>query len=195
MNKIYVDEFERILGYQISQIDFNKVTDRPINYHWGGQQELSRYLINKGENAQVNNSLETDISKKIFLYPLIWLVLPNIGVKGESDWVYHRNTRIVISKNTRSDFFNQTRWSVSFEILSAIANTLLNNLNGKFFQIIKDSKGVEQIKFTKYPNYSTNSKDNKTIDVWDALAIDIDLILKTNCITKEIINYDTCREK
>jgi len=185
----YADDLERVLGYLISKMDFSKVTENQINYHWGDQTELNRYLILKGENIAVKNALKGQNEQLELKYPLIWLVLPNTGVKAEADWVIHRGTRLVIAKNTRTDVLNATRWNVSFSLLSGIANILLNKLNGKFTQVYQSNQ-IPQVKVTKYPLYSVNGKDNITIDVWDALVLDIDIIVKTDCITNEILNYD-----
>lgn len=186
---VYADDLERVLGYLISRMDFSNITDKKVNYHWGDQIELNRYLTWKGENIAVKNAIKGQNEQEELKYPLIWLVLPNTGIKGESDWVIHRGTRLVISKNTRSELLNDTRWNVSFLLLSGIANTFLNKINGKFTQIWQSNQ-IPQVKITKFPLYSINRKDNVVIDVWDALVLDLDLIVKTDCITDEILNYD-----
>jgi hypothetical protein len=187
---IYADDLERVLRYIISKTDFSNICDKPVNYHWGNQQELNRYLIRKGENIQSENSIKEPAEEKKYKYPLIWLVLPNTGTKYEADWIIHRKTRLVISKNTKSDLLNDVRWNISFDLLTNIANTLLNKIEGVYMQIYKTTGNIPQVSITKYPNYSTNEKENKTIDIWDALVIDLDLIVKTNCITTEILNYE-----
>lgn len=188
---IYDRDFERVLGYVISNIDFSKVSDFPVQYHWGNQIELNRYLAFRGENINVINSFAENEKEIEHKYPLIWLVLPNKGTKGLSDWIYHRNTQLIIAKNTKSEYLNDTRWDISFALLSDIANMFLNNIEGNFFEILRNSNNnYPLVEITKEPDYSANRKENGQVDIWDALVINVDIVLKTSCITKEIINYN-----
>jgi hypothetical protein len=67
------------------------------------------------------------------------------------------------------------------------------NISKKGFIRIAKSNGVDAFSFIELPNYSApTNKDNKlaqnyTIDVWDAVSVEVDLILNTNCLTKEKI--------
>ena len=66
----------------------------------------------------------------------------------------------------------------------------LVGISEKFIEIIKSNKntsivkkdGVDSIKFRKIYNYNTGENKNETLDIWDAISLQFDLIINNNCL-------------
>lgn len=155
----------------------NEVTfkDKPVAYGHGNVDALKKWIENKNKE-QVNKALGINDATK---YPLIWLVEGWDGVKVVSG-IEFTNVVFHISVNSNIPSLNEDR-KPQFDILFEVANNFINQL--KYAGI----KVLPELKYTKRANFSVSKRGQKesyTIDVWDTIIVQTNLLINTNCIKK-----------
>ena len=146
--------FEESLGKIVKLLPDVRIgeNDYPINYNWGTQELLNKYLILNKENS----------------YPLVWLVVGrdsnDINNKNIS-----RNARIVIAtRSMNKEEFNEFQFQTYYkEILYPIQINLIKALRRSGISTIIDDVYNSEYK----PNYSFNDDNGKLVDIWNAIEL------------------------
>lgn len=156
---IVVEEKLTEIFEQLPEIDGFK----PI-YKWGNefhlQQQLELY-------SKANTSP----------YPLIYQT-SNKSVQQTFGNTCEANLKLVLAcRNTEVSLTNEERWAMSYK---NILYPLVRNIEKCFDRcgVINWSGNYDMQEF---PNYG-NGKDNFTLDVWDAIVIDVKIQIISNCI-------------
>ena len=169
----HIVDLETLLGYTLNKVDFSDITNDNINYSWGDESELKKWIVLKDEKTStsgnfynISGSLKIPVSKQK-KYPLIWLVTPVEG-RNESQLKSFKNVTIIICENTTEESLNADRWRDKIPTLQAITDKIIDSLRGDL-KIAKD-RGVLQYSYRNVPKYSIKEngggKDaSKTIDI------------------------------
>lgn len=170
-----------------------------FSFHWGHQKELNNYLLVGKSKSQINafNDVDPVKNKTWKQYPLVWLVKPAMTYTTQEHGIYKiPKAKIVIAINSPElSKLNDVRERETFPKIEPIANNILSFF--KRAQIVRFENQEKPIfGFDKLPNYSVsaNQNENESIDIWDAILIEADLLINTNCINLETLKSD-CREK
>lgn len=147
----------------------------PVAYGYGNVDALMKWIEDKNKQ-QVNDVLGIANATK---YPLIWLVE---GWRGEKvvSGIEFNNVVFHISVNSNIPDLNVDR-KPQFDTLFDVSNDFINQL--KFHGV----KILPRLEYTKRANFSVSKRSQKesyTIDVWDTIIIQTDLLINTNCIKK-----------
>lgn len=145
------------------------VNNYPINYNWGTQELLNKYLILNKENS----------------YPLVWLVVGrdsnDINNKNIS-----RNARIVIAtRSMNKEEFNEFQFQTYYkEILYPVQMNLIKALRmSGISQIVNEVYNSEFI-----PNYSFENSEGTLVDTWNAIVLNLEISFVTDyqCRVKQV---------
>lgn len=143
-------------------------------FHWGDEKELNRYIE----------------LKKIDSYPLIWLLPSTDEYNDEGshkESVVKDCSFVIATRETRVELFNDQRYLKTFEIvLNPLTDFLIQGLTKSNITARMSNK----FEIFKHPNYSAASKENGTIDLWDAIKLDIQVRFKNNRLCLKTINYE-----
>ena len=153
---IVVEHLIREAIATIEEIQLNAGVSRKPSFGWGDKKELNRYLELKKDNA----------------YPLIWLIQNKEKHIEKGTAIEKDCTFIIATRETRTDLFNDERYLNSF-------NVVLNPLTEMLLKVLKRSQSISsEYEIFKRPNYSENKKENGTIDLWDAIELNIDITFR-----------------
>lgn len=137
-------------------------TSYPVYFNWGTNDVLNKFL------SVAKNSV----------YPLIWLV------NGEDSYdvtrkEVSRNARLIIAIQKASvDLFNPDWYQTDYKlVLNPLAENVVKALDRSSISRIANEYQIQ-----RYPNYTQNNADNATVDVWNALTIDIEIVFNNNCL-------------
>lgn len=135
--------------------------DNYIQFGYGDEFELNRWLELKKDKS----------------YPLVWLLPSEDMHENYGRELRKRCEFIIATRETRQDLFNSDREDLSFDkILYPVTENLIQGLKGsKISRVIG-----KNWKTKEYPNYSQSNK-SKTIDLWDAIRLDIEVVFH-NCV-------------
>lgn len=145
------------------------VNNYPINYNWGTQELLNKYLILNKENS----------------YPLVWLVVGrdsnDINNKNIS-----RNARIVIAtRSMNKEEFNEFQFQTYYkEILYPVQMNLI-----KALRMSGISKIVNEVYNSEFiPNYSFENSEGTLVDTWNAIVLNLEISFDTDyqCRIKQV---------
>jgi len=152
-------------------VQINKDLALKPKFHWGDEQELNRFIELKKEGS----------------YPLIWL-LPSTEVHYGSRYqkVDKTCSFIIATRETRKELFNDQRYIKSFDlVLNPLADYLTYGLT-----VSNISDRVDNdFDLFKHPNYSADTAENGTIDIWDAIKLDIKITFYDNIDCLKPIYY------
>lgn len=145
----------------------------PIQYHYGNQKELNKWILNR------NNG-------NLMKYPLIWYIVNPFY--EETDYKVCK-TKLLILQSTKVDWFNDTRSVRSYDEIieptwQKIKKTISRN---EFITIIGEKPKKYLIKDEPMfaENLRNGSEDNKesiALDIVDGRIIDLEIKIKPNCI-------------
>lgn len=131
---------------------------KPV-FDWGTEEILNKFMVKHKQP-----------------YPLIWLVT---GTNRSNNDIPERNTRLIIATRSKMpEEFNSFQHEHDFKvILYPVLNNVIRALkvNG-MTSIDKD------FKYQNLPNFGVVKDKTKTIDVWNAVVLDINIKLINNCI-------------
>lgn len=141
-----------------------------VYFNWGSEKVLNKYLSVQDNKAR---------------YPLIWLV----NDSDEEDISANRITRqarlILAMHSDKQDYFNPDIYGTDYKlVLNPLKDNIIKALERSGISYISQKNKVK-----REPNYSvTQSKDkNATLDVWNALILDVEITIKTDrCLVKTI---------
>lgn len=155
-----------------------QVINRPVQYHYGNQKELSKWVLaNDG----------------VVKYPLVWYI---INPFQEHNDFKICNTKLLILQNTQVDWFNTTRSVKSYEDIIEPTWKKVRNIIESSNYISVYGQGYEKYLIKDEPMFADNLKkgtnndsldskngdNNITLDVVDGRIIDFKIKIKTNCI-------------
>jgi hypothetical protein len=155
----------------IPSIQINSSLNTKPKFHWGDEDELNRYV-----------QLMKDGS-----YPLIWLLPSSDKYEGSlGQDVVKECSFIIATRETRTDLFNNERYKKSFDIvLQPLTKNLIHGLSVSTIT----SRIGDEWEIMKLPNYSAESEKNGTIDLWDAIALTINVRFSSNLKCLKAIDY------
>lgn len=139
----------------IPEVQINAEVSRKPRFHWGDELELVKFIK----------------LKKTDSYPLIWL-LPSTDVYSgiRNQYVEKDCSFVIATREVRQDLLNTERYQLSFDkVLNPLAKYLVKGMSTSNVT----EKAEEGFDIFKHPNYSADSEENGTIDMWDALKLDI----------------------
>ncbi len=139
----------------------------PINFHWGGQDELNRY-----------------IALKKMPYPLIWGIPQKETIDRDGKFLNTNAVFFLATRENQTDRLNDVRLNESFK---KVLFPLLENLRYGFLKSNRINFTRDDDEFLKLPNFS-ESGENKTIDYWDAIEYRCSLRVSDNC-EKQILKF------
>ena len=154
---IVVEHFIKAIVETIPEIQLNPKLKALPKFHWGDEHELNRYIA----------------LKKAESYPLIWLLPDSDKYEG---WNGKKATRdcsfIIATRETRKELFNDQRYIKTFDLV-------LNPLTRYLIHGLQTSSITDRMNdgwtITKYPNYSADSDKDGTIDIWDAVKLEMNV--------------------
>ena len=174
----YLTSLPEYLNKIVKDTDFTEITDCKVNFHWGDQHELHRYLSVDQDDSfgqlLMSGTVETQ-------YPLIWLVPGyRFSPYDVTEELYEfDNIKIVIVKRTDMEWLNKQRWKDNMHSLYALGETFKTTL-----KLDKDSEIVgNNYSWMESPTYSViDENKSKTLDYCDALILEIrQLRINTEC--------------
>lgn len=172
MRNLIVD-IQSMLKFVIGDLTFDE--NYPISFAWGDQLELMQWIKTKDEEIASLRAISQNATK----YPLVWLT-PTRVRHDNAD--LRANITLIFAQITEPEWLNATRWNKTMPFLADVSNFVLNTIDkSKHFQIVKTQN--YEVNYEYMPNYSTtNGKDNEGLDIWDAIVVNFDLIIKLNCL-------------
>lgn len=166
---IVTEERIRDIVSQMPKIEINPDYSAYPKFHWGDRKELVKFIeINKEDS-----------------YPLIWLLL---GEEHHIDrgFLCERECMFVIAtRETNKSLLNHERFEKAYKIvLNPVLDLLLQGLdNSSVSRIVNANWRVQRMPdYTE--SYYKNDNDNYTIDLWDALKLEVLVEFNNNCLNK-----------
>lgn len=170
-----------INGTEIELTSGGNTVCKTINFHYGDQKELVKWIDDKKTNK----------------YPLVWYVVSPFY--DEPDGTKSVKSSILILQSTEVHWFNSKRTIKSYdEVIEPVWQKVkkliercpyiqvMGNLPQKYRIKDEPSWGVETdgIRLSQSDFTSKSSKGNKsiTLDVVDGRIIELNFRIKTNCI-------------
>lgn len=161
----------RAIVATIPTIRLNDDLSQQAKFHWGDEEELNRYIQLKKEDS----------------YPLIWLLPSDDDYEGATGQeVVKECTFIIATREDDESLFNDQRYIKTYDL---VLNPLVDYLiHGLTVSSISERIGNEWT-IRKFPKYSAQSKDNATIDLWDATRLIINIRFKGGLNCLKTIDY------
>ena len=124
-------------------------------FDWGSQNALNLFL-----------SYQKNTNK----YPLIWLVESEDEVLEYGNKVI-KQVRLIIAKNSEHpQSTNPTIWNKEYkEVLNPLLDEVIKVIERSKIAFIVDGN----YKITRKANYTENNKEQKTIDNWNVIILDL----------------------
>lgn len=139
------------------------------NYKWGNDQHLNQLL-----KAYTNDPTKA-------VYPLIYNVSNRTSQNEARKESELRLSLVIATRNNEKDLLNANRWATSYK---NVLFPMVQNIVKCFYQA-----GIfmwdETLDLYEFPNYG-NGKENKTIDIWDALRMDLTITIQGDRCIKTI---------
>lgn len=164
---VIFEELMRELISQMPKLVDAKGVSFPILYDWGTQDVLNKWLL-----LPINSSK----------YPLIWLVTGK-DTDNIVEFSNERKARFIIATRSEAvDQFNEYQYYTQYK-------NIIIPVYENFVKLLKRS-GVttilnETIEKQLSPNYSVLANDKGLIDTWNALVIDVEiLVINNKCINQ-----------
>lgn len=149
-------------------------TPNKVKFMFGTQKELNIWL------AQTKDK-----------YPVIWLVYPVKEIQenvNENKFIYEK-LRFIFAINNTIDKLVQTRVQTTRFVLNQIVEKFINlTIQGKIIKYLHLNKKSKLLQSFE-PNYSASKPTDPaskqvqsgSIDIWDAIVLDLDLIFQPDC--------------
>lgn len=196
-NLKHIVDLETMLGYKLSKVDFSSITDDSISYSWGDESELINWIKLKDDKTKYGGNFYTisgtdkvNVNQKK-KYPLVWLVTPVLG-ENQGDIKHFNRVSLIVCTNTTEEWLNSTRWNKHIPMLQAIADNIIDKLKGSV-RIVRNN-GVLNYSYRTIPKYSVSESggkesESKALDIWDAVVIDLELIIDSSCRDADYYNF------
>ena len=139
----------------------SNVAKKPF-FSWGDKLALDKYIKGYKSNC----------------YPLIWLLPSEEKEDRRANTITRRCVFIIATLETNVELYNAERYVGSYDnTLNPLAEYVKESLDKGSNTRLVDPKDVKQF---KQPNYS-DEEDNGTIDLWDAIRLEMDVEFNSNC--------------
>jgi len=140
------------------------VQDKKPNYKWGNEEHLNQLISAYGK----------DTTKKP--YPLIYNISNSYTQNAQTLESQATLSLLIATKNENTSLLNNERWASSYDnILFPVARSI-ETLFLKSIIFGWDS----EYELFEFPNYG-QSRENETIDIWDALRFDTTITINDKC--------------
>lgn len=134
----------------------------------GGKQPY----FDGGSKKYLNRLLSGYFKEGVAPYPLIWMLDSSETENELVGYVEKRTTFILCTRNENIDMYTPQRLATTYkDVLIPLYDALLKSFKTGNIVVYDD----ESIDREFYPNYSVNEKENRVIDIWDALEVTLDL--------------------
>ena len=177
--------FDTIGTYDLPQ-ETNNINDPgqsfPLTFGYGSHKELLKVLRKRSDNDSQ-------------IYPFLWLIMPF------TESIFQKYTqgefRLVLAMNNKNvNEFNDERNQGTYRYyLNPYIELIKQSLvKGNTIDLISNSGNLRNFfTQTKYPQYGTpenfeGNDVNKTFHFWDAIVLDFNAKINSNCLTT--INYN-----
>ena len=145
----------------------------PVSFDFGSHKDLLRFM---NSERKFKGGVQ---------YPLIWLETPIERVNFRNNDVELSGLTLVLATLSNSEQSNSQRLETTFKpTLNPLYDNVIKALSKSGFTQIVNNSNVTQ---TNYYNYGVDENENQTTDIWDAIKIDLDLIMGNECL--RCINY------
>lgn len=137
-------------------------------------------VFDSGTDVYLNRLLTGYFKEGRTPYPLIWMLPSDESEDEYLGRVTKRAEFILCTRNDNVDMYMPQRLATSFlNVLIPLYDAILVEIDKSTFAKYDNRNVIRQL----YPNYAVNEKSNKTIDVWDAikLTIDLEIFKDNNC--------------
>lgn len=139
----------------------SNVTVKPF-FSWGDKLALDKYIKGYQSNC----------------YPLIWMLPSKETEDRRANTITTRCVFILATLETNVELYNAERYVNSYDnTLNPLNEYVKQSLDLSATTRIVNPKEIEQF---KRPNYS-DEEDNGTIDLWDAIRLEIEVEFNDNC--------------
>jgi hypothetical protein len=206
MSNVKIVSLESLLAYRFSEMDFSKVYPSVINYSWGNETDVAKWILDKDNSRQTsgvvysfNNNIQTRVYDEHIKYPLIWLNCPTDGEPVSGGSFFEKVELIITTNASKEAELNTVKWTKTIPLVTKIAQFIVDNFMGGRVRI-ENLKGVYSVKWRYFPEYTVAEYDrfdsgqgiggykHKTIDIWDAIKITMNLYVNDDCLNEEDIN-------
>jgi hypothetical protein len=142
-------------------------TTKKASFSWGSKEDLDAYIKESGSNC----------------YPLIWLLPSEEKDNRRADTMTSRCVFILATLEMDRSKFNGSRWMDSFnETLNPLSEYIKKALDLSATTILIDPEDVTQLKKPNYSEVDRGEKsDGGTIDLWDAIRLEVEVEFNNNC--------------
>ena len=165
-------------------VDGQAVNDRTVNYHYGDQKELVKWI---------NFKDKTNTSK----YPLVWYVPAQFV---EHNNVYYTQSNLIILQNTVLRWFNDERYVRTYtEVIDPVYRALRLKIEQSPYMHVIGPNQKEQYKLKDEPSYGVNTNDIRlgqndfssrstkkdesvSLDYVDARIVNINFRIEPDCL-------------
>jgi len=179
----YLTSLPEYLLSIVQKTDFSDVSNCKVNFHWGNQNELNKYL----------HSTQDDVFGKMLMsgavesqYPLIWLVKGYDFYPHDISEVLYDFDKVNIFFLVKTDmsWLNKRRWKNNMHKLYGIGHLLKESLKrDRFSDLVGNNYKWEEDDQISLKKDTQNGGDkSSTIDFCDGLILKIDkLRINTDC--------------
>ena len=139
----------------------SNTTVKPF-FSWGDKKALDKYIKGYQSNC----------------YPLIWLLPSEESEDRRNNKITRKCVFILATLEVNVELYNAERFVNSYDnTLNPLSEYIKKSLDLSATTTILN---VDSIKQFKQPNYSDEG-DNGTIDLWDAIRLEIEIEFNDNC--------------
>ena len=166
---VFEDELARIIEVLPKIVDSNS-TEFPINFNWGTEEVLAKYLTLNGKLS----------------FPLVWLV-ENDDVNDLREPSVKRNARLVILNESQApDEFNPYQHEYDYNV---ILQPILNNLLKALSESGISRYDNRTFKTRRVKNYSSRNENETLVFICNAIVLDAEITISgtSDCIVN--INF------
>lgn len=205
MNRQEIISLESLMAYYLSNIDFSSVYNGTINYSFGDESEVVKWVNNKDVSIQTSGNLyKLGTTEKVETtkYPLIWMNSPVLGINSDGSINQFKDVEIIIT-TLAYDELNPDKWRGTMPLVTKIANYLISKFVG-YISILEEN-GIKKFNHRYFADFSiaeyeafdkgkgSYRSSGKAQDRWDAVKIICDIVATKGCLTdQEIENKLKC---
>lgn len=166
---IFEDEIAKIVDIIPSIFNIYDESIQP-RFNWGTQDVLNKFIVVPENESK---------------YPLVWLVDGGEETHTVANKRSQRDVKFVILKNSESpNDFNQFIYNTEFD---KVLNPVAQNLITAFDQLAHTKIVNDTYKIRRYTNYSETVNKTKTLDIVNAITLELTLELRSDrCTAKQI---------
>lgn len=176
----YLASLPWYLNKVVTDTIFTDVTEEKVNFHWGDEYELNKYLsVDQDDNfgkLLMSGTVESS-------YPLIWLVKGySFSPTDYSEETYlFENIKIFFFKRTDMDWLNKERWKDNIHSLYGLGHLFKDTLKKDQFSDVYVDK-MTWYEDDRVSIKTTSGEGSKSVDNCDSIVLKIkELKINTEC--------------